>query len=287
MSSINSINAQTSFTGSKKAEKSEKRNLKELGGGKTFAQKYSKDGKAANITTANLGIYGSDYILDHAIQIGVAGTTFAALALKGKGLMSGVTGGIVDTTKQMADKNGDTLGVTKKLSAYIHSTVENIKRTKTLQKKDANGLKKNAEGFIKENAEKAVIKGSVIDKLAEKADNDGLFSKFVKKVSKNPNANSDDVRNFFAKKFGITRGADIVDDAIVLTAAGGASGVVHSITDVVTDLNDEKVIQKAEEANRKYEEAETRKEKKAVKRELNEARMSRVGEAAGKLAEII
>ncbi len=48
--------------------------------------------------------------------------------------MNGVTGGIVDTTKQMADKNGDKLGITKKLSTYIESTIENIKKTKSLRK---------------------------------------------------------------------------------------------------------------------------------------------------------
>ncbi len=292
MSSINAINSQLNFTGAKNSRHASKAdnkpNVKELGG-RTFEEKYSKDGEPVNVTTANLGILGGDFILDHAIEIGLAAITFVALALKGRSLMNGVTGSIVDTTKQMADTTkSDKLGVTKKFSNYIHNTIENIKKTKSLGKKDANGLKNNAEGFVKENAKKTVMENSVIDKLAKKADNpDSLFSKFVKKVSKNPNAGSDDVRNFFAKKFGITRGADIVDNAVALGAAGGASGVVHSVTDVMTDLNDEEVAKKAAEANRRYEEAQTKAEKKAIKKELKEARMAKVGKAAGQLAEII
>jgi len=294
MSSINAIGSQINFTGTKNSSKTasksaKKPDIKELGG-RSFEEKYkSEDGKPVNVTTANLGILGGDFILDHAIEIGLAAITFVALALKGRSLMNGVAGSIVDTTKQMADTTkSDKLSITKKFSTYIHNTIENIKKTKSLGKKDANGLKNNAEGFIKENAKKTVMENSVIDKLAKKADNpDSLFSKFVKKVSKNPNAGSDDVRNFFAKRFGITRGADIIDNAVAIGAAGGASGVVHSVTDVVTDLNDEEVAKKAEEANRRYEEAETKAEKKAIKKELNEARMAKVGKAAGQLAEII
>ena len=202
MSSINAIGSQVNFTGAKKSSKhADKQNIKELGG-RSFEEKYkTEDGKPVNVTTANLGILGGDFILDHAIEIGLAAVTFVALALKGKSLMNGVTGGIVDTTKQMADKNGDKLGITKKLSTYIESTIENIKKTKSLRKQDANNLKNNAEGFIKENAKKTVMENSIIDRLAKKADNpDSLFSKFVKKVSKNPNAGSDDVRNFFADR---------------------------------------------------------------------------------------
>ncbi len=132
------------------------------------------------------------------------------------------------------------------------------------------------------------MENSIIDRLAKKADNpDSLFSKFVKKVSKNPNAGSDDVRNFFAKKFGITRGADIVDNAAVLGIAGGASGIVHSITDVVTDLNDEDVAKRAQEANRRYQEAETKAEKKAIKKEQFQARIEKIGKAAEQMSEII
>ena len=190
--------------------------------------------------------------------------------------MNGVTGGIVDTTKQMADKNGDKLGITKKLSTYIESTIENIKKTKSLRKQDANNLKNNAEGFIKENAKKTVMENSIIDRLAKKQMILILyFQKFVKKVSKNPNAGSDDVRNFFAKKFGITRGADIVDNAAVLGIAGGASGIVHSITDVVTDLNDKDVAKRAQEANRRYQEAETKAEKSYKKKNDIQARIEK------------
>ncbi len=289
MSSINAIGSQVNFTGAKKSSKNaDKQNIKELGG-RSFEEKYkTEDGKPVNVTTANLGILGGDFILDHAIEIGLAAVTFVALALKGKSLMNGVTGGIVDTTKQMADKNGDKLGITKKLSTYIESTIENIKKTKSLRKQDANNLKNNAEGFIKENAKKTVIENSIIDRLAKKADNpDSLFSKFVKKISKNPDAGSDDVRNFFAKKFGITRGADIVDNAAVLGIAGGASGIVHSITDVVTDLNDEDVAKRAQEANRRYQEAETKAEKKAIKKEQFQKRIDKIGKAAEQMSEII
>lgn len=290
MSSVNAIgsqiNSQVNFTGSKKSsKKAEKQNLKELGG-RTFEEKYSKDGKPVNMTTANFGILSGDFILDHAIEIGLATVTFVALALKGKSLMSGVTGSIVDTAKQMADKNKNNdnkLGIVKKFSAYIHNTIDNFKKTQELKKEDANNLKNNVEDFVKENIKKTVVKDSMIDKLADKADNpDSLFAKFVKKVSKNPEAGSDDVRNFFAKKLGITRGADIVDDAIVLGTAGGASGVVHSVTDVITDLNDDKVAEKAEEANR----AAAKKEKSAKKKLLH-TRMEKIGQAAGKMSEII
>lgn len=292
MSSINAIGSQVNFTGAKKSSKNaDKQNIKELGG-RSFEEKYkTEDGKPVNVTTANLGILGGDFILDHAIEIGLAAVTFVALALKGKSLMNGVTGSIVDTTKQMADKKSDKLSTTKKFSEYIHNTIENIKKTKALKKRDASNLKNNAEGFIKENAKKTVMKNSVIDKLAKKADNpDSLFSKFVKKVSKNPNAGSNDVRNFFAKKFGITRGADIVDNAVVLGAAGGASGVVHSVTDVVTDLNDEDVAKKAKEANEKYEaraQVQSKAELKALKKEKFNERMEKIGKAAGQISEII
>lgn len=291
MSSINSINAQTSFTGLKKGVKKAGKNGSEerkLGGNKSFEEKYSKDGKPVNVTTANLGILSADFILDHLLQIGVATLTFVALALKGKSFMSGVTGGIVDTTKQMASKkNNDKLGITKKFSNYVKSTIDNIKKTKTLRKEDANNLKNNAEGLIKENSKKTVMKGSIIDRLAKKADGDGLFSKFVKKVSKNPNAGSEEVRKFFATRLGITRGADFVDDAAAVVVAGGTSGIAHSVTDIVTDLNDETVAKKAEEANEKYEQAETAAEKKALRKERREERMTKVGEAAKKIADII
>ena len=85
MSSINAIGSQVNFTGAKKSSKNaDKQNIKELGG-RSFEEKYkTEDGKPVNVTTANLGILGGDFILDHAIEIGLAAVTFVALALKGK-----------------------------------------------------------------------------------------------------------------------------------------------------------------------------------------------------------
>ncbi len=254
MSSINAIgsqiNSQVNFTGSKKTSKkandTEKQDLSKLGG-RTFEEKYSKDGKPVNMTTANAGILIGDYVLDHLIEFAVAGVTFVALALKGKKMLSGVAGSFVDAAKQMTQKETDKISVFQKLKNYASTVKTNIKSLKTA---NADNITKNIKETAKENASKTVVKESIIDKLADKADNpDSLFAKFVKKVSKNPEAGSDDVRNFFAKKLGITRGADIVDNAVSLGIAGGGAKIAKDGTDIGTDLNDEEVTNKAAAAN--------------------------------------
>ncbi len=254
MSSINAIgsqiNSQVNFTGSKKSSKkadgTKKQDLSKLGG-RTFEEKYSKDGKPVNMTTANAGILLGDYILDHLIEFTVAGVTFVALALKGKKILSGVTGSFVDAGKQITQKETDKIGAFQKIKNYANKVKLNIKNLKNT---NADNITNNMQEVVQENASKTVMKGSFIDKLADKADNpDSLFAKFVKKVSKNPEAGSDDVRNFFAKKLGITRGADIVDNATAIGIAGGGAKIAKDGADIGTDLNDEDVTDKAAAAN--------------------------------------
>ncbi len=247
MSSINAIGSQVNFTGAKKSSKNaDKQNIKELGG-RSFEEKYSIDGKPVNVTTANAGILFKDYIIDHLIEYAVAGVTFVAVALKGKKLMSGVSSGIFDAAKQITQKNGDSLNAVKKFTTYIETAKKNIINAKNTK---ANNIANSLQEAAKANAKKTVMEGSVIDKIAKKADdNNSIVSKFIKKVTKNPEAGSKEVAKFFAKDLGITRGADAVDNITALGVAGVAANIAKNKTDEQTDKNDLKIAEKAQNAN--------------------------------------
>ncbi len=253
MLSVNSINSQVNFSGSKKAPKEAKKDKPKLSelGGRTFEEKYAstKDGKPVNVTTANAGILFGDYILDHLIEFAVAGVAFVGVGLKSKKLLSGVSSGFVDAAKQMAQKDGDKIGAAKKFVNYMESAKKNIAKAK---KAKATNIADNLQEAAKENARKTIVEGSVIDKIVKKADDDkSVISKIVKKVTKNPNAGSKEAAEFFAKDLGITRGADVIDNAMALGTAGAAAKVAKDGADIGTDLNDDDVADKAAAANRR------------------------------------
>lgn len=252
INAINSINSQVSFSGRKKPS------IGGYGGNKTMAEKYGD----TNISTANAGTVLVDYIVDHIIEFGLTAAALIGTFVKGKDLMSGVSGAFVDSAKQLAAKQ-DGAGLIKSVKAYAETVKKNIDLTKQAEKiKDT--LTDNIEAEKIANSAKEVMEGSVIDKIAKKADNEkSLVSKVVnfkpikrailgqeQAAVEGAVVKSADLKTFFAQKLGLERGADVIDIFVATSGAGTAAGIVNIGADAGTDLNDEQVAHKAKRAER-------------------------------------
>lgn len=248
MAPVDSINSQISFG----RMNWKKPDIKGYGGGKTFEQKYGSD---INITTANAQPLILDYAVDHAIEFGVTALMFTAALLKGKKIMSGVSGAFVDSAQTMAKKQ-DNLGLVKATKAYISTLTANIQKTKETQK--AANVIDGVKSEQTANKAKKVLEGSVIDKISQKADDETtLVSKLANSktgkriVLGKENALGDkavtskDMNKFFATKLGFTRGADVVDTVAATGGAAGAAYAANVVSDAGTDINDDEVATKA------------------------------------------
>lgn len=203
VNAISSINSQVSFSGNRK-----KPTIAGHGGGKTMAEKYGD----TNISTANAKTILVDFIVDHAIELGVTGAALIGAFVKGKQAMQGASGKFVDAVKEAAD-NKKVLDVLKSVTKYPSTVVQNLKASKTIvTKADAEKalsaveekiakLHEGVENFNIgdratwtkmteeltnehksaaavlgeiENAElpKTVMSGSLVDKLTKKADDE-------------------------------------------------------------------------------------------------------------------
>lgn len=267
MASINAINSQVSFghrikkaDGNAETKRRPMFTWNGLGGKKDVKEKY----KDVEITEASAPIIYKDKYLDKAIEYAVAGIVFVAAFLGGKKAMRGVTGGFVDTTKQMA-KNQDGVGIMQNAKKYYQTLKDNIKTTKNTDIKKVKGVLNELESEKALNAGKKVVKGSVIDKIAARVDDEQSIAskiantKLAKQVIAGSKENaekitkvtSDDVRNMFAKN-GITRGADGVDTLGAGVGASIAATAGRDSADVLTDLNDGDVAEEAHKANKHY-----------------------------------
>lgn len=261
MVSISPIGSQISFGRKKQDGESAKTGRpmitwRDKGGKKTPEQKY--DGVEINETTAPI-IYKDAY-LDKAIEAALAGTTFLVATLKGKKILHGATGGFVDATKQLV-KNGKTAdSITGAAKRYFTTVGDAMKTAKASQVK-AGKISDALEANKALNANSVVLKGSIIDKLANRADDEGSIvssianSKPVKEMILGSKKNIEDikvdsgnVKTFLAKK-GLTRGADIVDIGAAGAGAYGLSIGGRDVADIITDLNDDNVAEEAKKAD--------------------------------------
>ncbi len=257
---VNSINSQninfgrlkkTKDNGEEKKPWFKKPSIKGFGGGKSMSDKYGD----IPLTTKTAKILLGDNIIDHALELGITTAAFLTVFAKGKKLMTGVTGSLVDSAAKNVNKQ-DGVGVLKSFRQYVGRVAANISETK--EKASTTKLIEGLEESKALNSGREVLAGSVVEKIADKADNEKSLvykaanSKTAKKIILGKEAKAgdakigaDELKEFSAKKLGITRGADIVDTAAATVLATGVASGANTLADAGTDLNDSSVAEKA------------------------------------------
>ncbi len=259
---VSSINSQNiNFGRSKKTEdnpeekkpRHKKPSIKGFGGGKSMAEKYGD----IPLTTKTAKIILGDNIIDHALEFGITTAAFLGMFIKGKKSLSGSTGAFIDSAAKNANKQNGAgiLNSFKKYTGKVWENLQDAKEGKTINLAD--GLEENKAI----NSTKEVLQDSVIEKIANKADDEKSLiykianSKMGKKIILGNDRNTvaakveaDELKKYFAQRLGITRGADICDTAVATTGGVIAAKIANFLTDAGTDLNDSAVAEKARKA---------------------------------------